>query len=182
FLSQIFSIIFGGKATEKNCKTCDSIIKLGHTLPDNEQSLNFLKSFACKDFNETTATITGRECNGIIDRLGPAILYILHNTKVPLDEGCSVLIGYECSKFLNRSYSEWTFWELPLPSHHEQEFKLAHIDDDGGKNQRKILHLTDIHMDLFYTVGSNSKCNEPLCCRSTSYGMWWYYSIYLNEF
>lgn len=142
--------------------------------------MNFLKSFACKDFNETTAPITGRECIGLVDRLGPAILYILHNTKVPLDEGCSVLIGYECSKFLNRTYSEWTFWELPLPKIRQQpqqyqEFKL----DDEEKN-RKILHLTDIHLDLFYTAGSNSKCNEPLCCRSTSYGM--YISIIIEIF
>ena len=147
---------------------------MGQALPDNEQSLEFLKSFACKDFNETTPSITGRECIGLIDRLGPAILYILHNTKVPLDEGCSVLIGYECSKFLNRSYSEWTFWELPMPRQRQQQqqFKLAQIDDNGGEKNRKILHLTDIHLDLFYTKGSNSKCNEPLCCRSTSYGMY----------
>ena len=29
----------------------------------------------------------------------------------------------------------------------------------------KILHLTDIHPDLHYKVGSNKKCNKPLCCR-----------------
>ncbi|KAH9511227.1 Sphingomyelin phosphodiesterase [Dermatophagoides farinae] len=171
-INSIFAIINGNKPTLETCEACDSVLKLGQALPDNEQSLEFLKSFACKDFNETTPSITGRECIGLIDRLGPAILYILHNTKVPLDEGCSVLIGYECSKFLNRSYSEWTFWELPMPrqrQQQQQQFKLAQIDDNGGEKNRKILHLTDIHLDLFYTKGSNSKCNEPLCCRSTSY-------------
>ena len=34
----------------------------------------------------------------------------------------------------------------------------------------KMLHLSDYHLDLWYTVGSNSLCNEPVCCRSTSYG------------
>ncbi|XP_027205443.2 sphingomyelin phosphodiesterase-like [Dermatophagoides pteronyssinus] len=165
----IFSIINGEKPSEKSCQACDSILKLGNALPDNEQSLNFLKSFACKDFNETTAPITGRECIGLVDRLGPAILYILHNTKVPLDEGCSVLIGYECSKFLNRTYSEWTFWELPLPKIRQQPQKYQEFKLDDEEKNRKILHLTDIHLDLFYTAGSNSKCNEPLCCRSTSY-------------
>ena len=29
----------------------------------------------------------------------------------------------------------------------------------------KILHITDPHVDFNYTVGSNAKCNEPLCCR-----------------
>ena len=29
----------------------------------------------------------------------------------------------------------------------------------------KILHLSDIHLDLEYTEGLNAKCGEPLCCR-----------------
>jgi sphingomyelin phosphodiesterase len=34
----------------------------------------------------------------------------------------------------------------------------------------KMLHLTDVHLDLWYTPESNSQCEEPLCCRSTSHG------------
>jgi sphingomyelin phosphodiesterase len=34
----------------------------------------------------------------------------------------------------------------------------------------KMLHLTDVHLDLWYTPGSNAECEEPLCCRSTSHG------------
>lgn len=33
-----------------------------------------------------------------------------------------------------------------------------------------MLHLTDVHLDLWYTAGFNSECEEPLCCRSTSHG------------
>ena len=29
----------------------------------------------------------------------------------------------------------------------------------------KILHLSDIHIDLEYTEGLNAECGEPLCCR-----------------
>jgi sphingomyelin phosphodiesterase len=29
----------------------------------------------------------------------------------------------------------------------------------------KILHLTDIHLDLLYRVGSNAACGDELCCR-----------------
>ena len=29
----------------------------------------------------------------------------------------------------------------------------------------KILHLSDIHIDLEYTVGLNAECGAPLCCR-----------------
>lgn len=33
----------------------------------------------------------------------------------------------------------------------------------------KILHLSDIHHDSDYAVGSNAVCNEPLCCRAGSF-------------
>ena len=29
----------------------------------------------------------------------------------------------------------------------------------------KILHISDIHLDFSYKEGTNSKCDEPLCCR-----------------
>ena len=32
----------------------------------------------------------------------------------------------------------------------------------------KVMHISDLHVDLFYTAGSESKCNEPTCCRSNS--------------
>jgi len=27
------------------------------------------------------------------------------------------------------------------------------------------MHISDLHPDLFYTVGANTKCSEPVCCR-----------------
>ena len=29
----------------------------------------------------------------------------------------------------------------------------------------KVLHLSDIHIDLEYTEGLNADCEDPLCCR-----------------
>lgn len=31
-----------------------------------------------------------------------------------------------------------------------------------------ILHLSDIHFDPLYMVGTNAKCGEPMCCRKVS--------------
>ena len=30
------------------------------------------------------------------------------------------------------------------------------------------MHISDLHIDLFYTAGAESKCNEPVCCRVNS--------------
>lgn len=32
----------------------------------------------------------------------------------------------------------------------------------------KILHISDIHLDPGYTVGSNANCDEPICCQPGS--------------
>ncbi|VDM52805.1 unnamed protein product [Angiostrongylus costaricensis] len=29
----------------------------------------------------------------------------------------------------------------------------------------RVLHLTDIHLDMMYTPGLETKCSEPQCCR-----------------
>jgi hypothetical protein len=30
------------------------------------------------------------------------------------------------------------------------------------------MHISDLHIDIFYTAGAESKCNEPVCCRVAS--------------
>jgi sphingomyelin phosphodiesterase len=37
-----------------------------------------------------------------------------------------------------------------------------------GNPTSKILHLTDIHLDLSYTVGTNTDCGKPLCCTNNT--------------
>eukprot|EP01112_Ceratiomyxa_fruticulosa_P015477 TRINITY_DN4550_c0_g2_i1.p1 TRINITY_DN4550_c0_g2~~TRINITY_DN4550_c0_g2_i1.p1 ORF type:complete len:566 (-),score=72.48 TRINITY_DN4550_c0_g2_i1:89-1786(-) len=34
--------------------------------------------------------------------------------------------------------------------------------------KKHILHITDIHYDPKYSIGSSSKCGEPLCCRENN--------------
>jgi len=38
------------------------------------------------------------------------------------------------------------------------------IIDPLGKKYR-ILHLSDLHFDPYYTPGTNANCDEPVCCR-----------------
>lgn len=28
------------------------------------------------------------------------------------------------------------------------------------------MHISDVHIDMYYTVGAAGKCSEPVCCRS----------------
>ena len=31
-----------------------------------------------------------------------------------------------------------------------------------------MLHITDIHLDLTYTLGNEAQCDLPMCCGNTS--------------
>lgn len=41
-------------------------------------------------------------------------------------------------------------------------------DDHEHRQVTTFVHITDIHIDPYYEVGSLNECNEPLCCRATS--------------
>lgn len=63
-----------------------------------------------------------------------------------------------------------------------KEYKIRNLDEDikailAGKPDKeweqptqkkllKVMHISDLHPDLFYTVGAPAKCSEPVCCRS----------------
>ena len=36
-----------------------------------------------------------------------------------------------------------------------------------GAPTKKILHLSDLHLDLNYMIGANAECDLPMCCSST---------------
>jgi sphingomyelin phosphodiesterase len=39
-------------------------------------------------------------------------------------------------------------------------------ENPTGRKSIKILHISDLHPDLYYTVGAETNCSEPVCCRS----------------
>jgi len=38
--------------------------------------------------------------------------------------------------------------------------------DPNTRETVNFVHFTDLHLDLEYAVGSNTKCNKPMCCRA----------------
>lgn len=39
---------------------------------------------------------------------------------------------------------------------------------EPSKNESTILHLSDLHLDIYYQPNAPAACSEPLCCRATS--------------
>ena len=38
----------------------------------------------------------------------------------------------------------------------------------SGRKTLKVMHVSDIHIDLYYATGSPSNCNTPVCCRTNA--------------
>lgn len=49
--------------------------------------------------------------------------------------------------------------------------KPPHVDPvppTPGNPTKRILHLSDVHVDTLYVEGMNSDCGEPICCRAAN--------------
>jgi sphingomyelin phosphodiesterase len=111
-----------------------------------------------------------RVCVGLIEQMKETVHFIRQNSKLKSTEVCGVLLGSQC--FIGRS--EHLFWRLDIPGVDNISQMRVHSRNGNRVNAlsqstRQILHLTDIHMDLEYQIGSHIECNEPICCRSTPF-------------
>ena len=77
---------------------------------------------------------------------------------------CGMLLGDSCSQ----DASQATDWTLDLP---ELDLTPPYNPPatpawDTVTHKTKVLHLSDLHVQLNYTVGSPSTCSSPICCTS----------------
>ena len=77
---------------------------------------------------------------------------------------CGMLLGDSCSQ----DASQATDWTLDLP---ELDLTPPYNPPappawDTVTHKTKVLHLSDLHVQLNYTVGSPSTCSYPICCTS----------------
>ena len=93
------------------------------------------------------------------------------------DRFCGILVGGECGDA--QSLNSWTISipdskppvETPqMPPQVKLYEKPTQIGDvinsSHFQETIKFLHLSDIHIDLFYnTSAAGSDCGQPLCCR-----------------
>ena len=63
---------------------------------------------------------------------------------------------------------DWSEMELPEP---ENDNSYDFPDESDDRQTLKVLHITDVHIDVKYQEGTNAVCNQPLCCRSDSHGV-----------
>ena len=116
---------------------------------------------------ETICTLLGitekSVCHGGIYNYGPIVEFVMKN-KVPRiteAEVCAAVLGKGCG-----AWEEINDWSVDLPE--PKPPVETPVAPPEGTPFKKILHITDLHLDLTYTVGNNADCGLPMCCGNTS--------------
>ena len=73
------------------------------------------------------------------------------------------MVGKGCG-----AWEEINNWEVELPSLPPVSGPVPHSVLPEQGESLKVLHITDIHIDLTYTEGSESQCGRPMCCSNTT--------------
>ncbi|KAF2878763.1 hypothetical protein ILUMI_27404 [Ignelater luminosus] len=106
-------------------------------------------------------------CQGFFDVNAETLIYIADNTPhLSSQRICTIVFQFMgCKEFFKHD------WTINIPK--EKNIKQLGVTEKKRSNLNpinpiKILHLSDIHYDVDYTIGSDAACDEPMCCRPGS--------------
>lgn len=89
---------------------------------------------------------------------GPAIYTVLQDLDVGSHTSNTI-----CASFAGLcEYPEVREYDLTFPSPKPANKTRP---PPSGKAPLRVAHISDTHIDLHYTAGSNAECTKPICCR-----------------
>ncbi|CAF0747954.1 unnamed protein product [Brachionus calyciflorus] len=100
-------------------------------------------------------------CKQLINTYKKTVYEVLQETPLSEDELCHAFL--ECKPVTNKVLN----WTIPLTNISKPTITTPKTPSPDSPSVR-ILHLTDIHLDLEYQPGSLANCDQPLCCRNES--------------
>ncbi|CAG2164373.1 unnamed protein product [Oppiella nova] len=169
-VEEVYDNIRDGVKNRFTCYSCEMVIGLTKLSVYSVTELNYLMAGICESFRIEDR----RVCGGLSDLFSNEIYYIIRHTNLSRSEVCATLIGAQC---LSDPCAKRLEWEVNLTdSNHTSintestEYSYNTYDNNISKSvgNAKVLHLSDLHIDPYYTTGADSDCGEPLCCRPTS--------------
>lgn len=137
------------------CTACEALLvllqALAHTGNDNFDTII-----------TSVCILAGIEdddvCEGAIGEQGPILAHDLRELTVGTHTAelfCTTLFGL-CDYPAVRDY------EVTFPTAKPAN---ATRPSPSGQEPIKVVHFSDIHVDLSYEVGANYNCTKPICCR-----------------
>ena len=99
-------------------------------------------------------------CHGIMQEFRNETFYVLEYVSYSPGEICNIVTGKSC--VVDPPSFQWT---VPLPDVPKPPSQRV-LPLEPGSPTLRVLHLSDLHVDLLYQEGSNAQCGNPLCCRN----------------
>lgn len=118
-----------------------------------------LANFICNNFIH----MTKQACHGYVFDYGPIIADSLIEHYLTGEFICTTMRLCKNDHFVILDADEYA---KDLLKDKPVDFLIPKIEK--SQNAWKVLHVSDIHTDLKYAVGSRGKCPDPICCRSNS--------------
>ncbi|CAI4226999.1 unnamed protein product [Auanema sp. JU1783] len=142
----------------QKCEECEVSVELIHRdWGENvtEECTAELAIWVCEAFKIEDNFI----CDGIIENIKDEFMYVVGKIIVEPNQVCSLLIE-DCGTFFDPLN---VTWRLPMPPNKPTPVPKETVLP--GNPTLTVLHLTDLHLDMYYTIGEEADCATPQCCR-----------------
>ncbi|KAF7374111.1 Saposin B-type domain-containing protein [Mycena sanguinolenta] len=164
-LAQVFvALVAGGAATEAllsavqntdDCPTCLALLGAFQTIALTGDDA-FIVEFTslCIGLGAADPDV----CTGLIELEGPILahdLRLINTTGQTAEKLCDALLGMCVTHPINPFTVPFP---KPAPSNPKKFISR-------GRPPIRVAHLSDVHIDRMYTIGSEANCTKPICCR-----------------
>ncbi|RWS27793.1 sphingomyelin phosphodiesterase-like protein 2 [Leptotrombidium deliense] len=152
---EIITAVKHGIQNYSICLGCHILaIILKSPLPEKVLKKSFI--MLCSTFH----LLLPEECKGLINEYAPTLNYIMKKTALDVDELCGVFLGIQCTLKVTRNLH----WKVDLPKPNETK-----VNRRIARNSNSyFIHVTDIHGDMKYALGSCGECDRIMCCQNSS--------------
>ncbi|CAD6185574.1 unnamed protein product [Caenorhabditis auriculariae] len=153
-------LLFSGTVSAlTDCEQCELAVDLLHEAWGDKTTsdcVGDLVTFICETFRIENDFV----CKYIISDFKDEFVYVIQQIIVVPHEICGLLMHNTCGNFSNPLLDNWN---LPLPPN--QPVFVPQQPVKPGNPTKRVLHLTDLHLDMHYTPGFEVDCGSPQCCR-----------------
>lgn len=149
---------------KKACKMCTELSKF---IKEKRLAMKDDKrEFSDEDIGAVIVTAcvalkisTKDVCIGLVTLNMPVLMRVMIEKNLNECDVCKVIFEYKncCDGGPAKK------WTLPLEKYGPKPPDCSKFARRGGK-RKKIAHITDLHWDQQYVIGSTNECEEPICC------------------
>ena len=144
------------------CIACKYLVGLLHNIAAEDKGLATLEKiakFICDEFK----LFSERICTLGMHQWGPTLLAVITADVIEPHQICGLFLGKRCADV---SFP-FPSWNITIPPR-RGEIEERPFPSKEDVPISKVLHLTDIHLDLEYKEGARARCGEPMCCRANN--------------